>query len=143
MSTLLPSCALTVIRHLPVAPPLTMVLSLCGPGASPFQHETPIGHPKTSILSWTTVPCSCIVFVTSFFPYITLWDCSSVETSAVVLSFIALSLGRLAAAGPALSPYTIHEKRTHVPASGTVKRRHDPSTPLPLRFALSQGAVCT
>ena len=42
-------------------------------------------------------------------------------------SFVVLSLGFLAAAAPLLSPYTLHEKRTHVPAGWTSKRRHDPS----------------
>ncbi|KAF8141189.1 peptidase S8/S53 domain-containing protein [Boletus edulis] len=57
------------------------------------------------------------------------------------LPFVVLSLGLLATAGPALSPYTLHEKRTHVPAGWTLKRRHDPSTPIPLRFALTQKNI--
>lgn len=58
-----------------------------------------------------------------------------------LLSFVVLSLGLLAAAEPALSPYTLHEKRTHVPAGWTLKRRHDSNTPLPLRFALTQRNI--
>jgi len=58
-----------------------------------------------------------------------------------LLPFLVLSLGLLAAAEPALSPYTLHEKRTHIPAGWTLKRRHDPSSSLPLRFALSQRNI--
>ncbi|KAF9228451.1 hypothetical protein BS17DRAFT_877685 [Gyrodon lividus] len=57
------------------------------------------------------------------------------------LPFIVLSLGLLAAAEPALSPYTLHEKRTHVPTGWALKRRHDPSTVIPLRFALTQKNI--
>lgn len=58
-----------------------------------------------------------------------------------LLSFVVLGLGLLAAAEPALSPYALHEKRTHVPAGWSLKRRHDPSTPIPLRFALTQRNI--
>ncbi|KAH0829140.1 peptidase S8/S53 domain-containing protein [Lanmaoa asiatica] len=58
-----------------------------------------------------------------------------------LLSFVVLGLGLFAAAGPALSPYILHEKRTRVPADWTLKRRHDPSIPLPLRFALTQKNI--
>lgn len=55
-----------------------------------------------------------------------------------LLSFIVFSLGLLAAAEPTLPPYTLHEKRTHVPAGWALKRRHDASSFVPLRFALTQ-----
>ncbi|KIJ15543.1 hypothetical protein PAXINDRAFT_11661 [Paxillus involutus ATCC 200175] len=58
-----------------------------------------------------------------------------------LLSLVILSLGLLAAAEPALSPYTLHEKRTHVPAGWSLKRRHDASTVVPLRFALTQKNI--
>lgn len=58
-----------------------------------------------------------------------------------LLSFVVLSLGLLAAAEPALSPYILHEKRTHAPAGWTLKRRYDPDTRFPLRFALAQRNI--
>ncbi|KAF9243183.1 peptidase S8/S53 domain-containing protein [Melanogaster broomeanus] len=58
-----------------------------------------------------------------------------------LLSFVVLSLGLLAAAEPALSPYTLHEKRTHVPTGWTLKGRHDANTVVPLRFALTQKNI--
>ena len=58
-----------------------------------------------------------------------------------LLSFVILSLGLLAAAEPALSPYILHEKRTQTPTGWTLKRRYDPSTRLPLRFALAQRNI--
>ena len=58
-----------------------------------------------------------------------------------LLSFVILNLGLLAAAEPTLSPYTLHERRTHVPAGWTLKRRYDPSTVIPLRFALTQRNI--
>ncbi|KAF8444923.1 peptidase S8/S53 domain-containing protein [Boletus edulis BED1] len=58
-----------------------------------------------------------------------------------LLSFVVLTLGLLAAAEPVLSPYILHEKRTHIPTGWTLKRRHDPSAPLPLRFALTQNNI--
>ncbi|KAG9312126.1 hypothetical protein JVU11DRAFT_7414 [Chiua virens] len=58
-----------------------------------------------------------------------------------LLTFVVLGLGLLAAAEPVLSPYTLHEKRTHVPVGWMLKRRHDPSAPLPLRFALAQRNI--
>ncbi|KAF8134388.1 peptidase S8/S53 domain-containing protein [Boletus edulis] len=57
------------------------------------------------------------------------------------LLFVVLSLGLLAAAEPVLSPYILHEKRTHIPTGWTLKRRHEPSAPLPLRFALTQSNI--
>ncbi|KIJ66024.1 hypothetical protein HYDPIDRAFT_87864 [Hydnomerulius pinastri MD-312] len=58
-----------------------------------------------------------------------------------LLSFVVLSLGLLAAAEPALSPYTLHEKRTHIPTGWSLKRRHDTSATVPLRFALAQSNI--
>ncbi|KAG6375597.1 peptidase S8/S53 domain-containing protein [Boletus reticuloceps] len=58
-----------------------------------------------------------------------------------LLSFVVLTLGLLAAAEPVLSPYILHEKRTHIPTGWTLKRRHDPSALLPLRFALTQRNI--
>jgi tripeptidyl-peptidase-1 len=60
------------------------------------------------------------------------------------LSFISttlLSLGFLVVAEPQLSPYILHEKRTHIPAGWSHVRKHDPFAVLPLRFALSQSNI--
>ena len=54
---------------------------------------------------------------------------------------VILCLGLLGAAEPTLSPYTLHEKRTHIPAGWTLNRRYDPSTTIPLRFALIQRNI--
>ncbi|KAH7883232.1 peptidase S8/S53 domain-containing protein [Phlebopus sp. FC_14] len=58
-----------------------------------------------------------------------------------LLSFVVLSLGLLAAAEPALSPYTLHEKRSDVPRGWTLQSRQDPSAFVPLRFALTQRNI--
>ncbi|KAJ7762293.1 subtilisin-like protein [Mycena maculata] len=55
------------------------------------------------------------------------------------LAFLSLSLGLLAHAE--LSPYTLHEKRTNIPAGWTLTRRHDASSVLPLRFGLAQSNI--
>ncbi|KAH7908105.1 peptidase S8/S53 domain-containing protein [Hygrophoropsis aurantiaca] len=41
--------------------------------------------------------------------------------------------------GSALSPWSLHEQRTHLPAGWSRARKHHPSAPIPLRFALTQS----
>jgi tripeptidyl-peptidase I len=53
--------------------------------------------------------------------------------------FFTASLLLLATAKPLLWPYTIHEKRHHLPPGWSLVRRHDSSSILPLRFGLTQS----
>ncbi|KAG2090746.1 peptidase S8/S53 domain-containing protein [Suillus discolor] len=55
-----------------------------------------------------------------------------------VLSFI-LGLAASAIADPTLSPWQVHERRSHIPAGWTRTRKLDSSVSVPLRFALSQS----
>ncbi|KAF8554934.1 hypothetical protein OG21DRAFT_1484296 [Imleria badia] len=58
------------------------------------------------------------------------------------LSFFSLvSLSLLSSAEPFLSPYRVHEKRTHLPAGWSLTRRHDVTSTIPLRFALKQRNI--
>ncbi|KAG6381961.1 peptidase S8/S53 domain-containing protein [Boletus reticuloceps] len=57
------------------------------------------------------------------------------------LSSVALSLALLSSAEPLLSPYNVHEKRTHIPSGWSLTRRHDPTSSIPLRFALKQRNI--
>ncbi|KDQ54115.1 hypothetical protein JAAARDRAFT_136070 [Jaapia argillacea MUCL 33604] len=43
------------------------------------------------------------------------------------------------ASSPVLSPYTLHEKRSHVPAGWNRARKHDSGAVLPLRIGLTQS----
>ncbi|EGO00782.1 hypothetical protein SERLA73DRAFT_71753 [Serpula lacrymans var. lacrymans S7.3] len=58
-----------------------------------------------------------------------------------LLYLVVLSLGLLAAAESPISPYSLHEKRTHIPAGWSLQRRHEPTSALPLRFALTQSNI--
>ncbi|KAG8221246.1 peptidase S8/S53 domain-containing protein [Butyriboletus roseoflavus] len=58
-----------------------------------------------------------------------------------LFSFVVLGFGLLVTAEPSLSPYALHEKRPYVPPTWLLKRRHDPNTPIPLRFALIQKNI--
>lgn len=55
-----------------------------------------------------------------------------------VLSF-TLGLAAYAIADPTLSPWQLHEQRSHIPAGWTRTRKLDSSVSVPLRFALSQS----
>jgi tripeptidyl-peptidase-1 len=57
-----------------------------------------------------------------------------------VLSF-TLGLAASAIADPTISPWKLHEKRSHIPAGWTLARKHDPSASIPLRFALTQSNI--
>ena len=58
-----------------------------------------------------------------------------------LISLVALSLALLSGAEPLLSPYSVHEKRTHPPAGWSLTRRHDATSIIPLRFALKQNHI--
>ncbi|KAH7908104.1 peptidase S8/S53 domain-containing protein [Hygrophoropsis aurantiaca] len=58
-----------------------------------------------------------------------------------LLAFVTLSLGLLSLAEPTVSPYSVHEKRSHVPAGWALSRRHESGAVLPLRFALAQRNI--
>ncbi|EGO00781.1 hypothetical protein SERLA73DRAFT_167028 [Serpula lacrymans var. lacrymans S7.3] len=53
----------------------------------------------------------------------------------------SISYGLLTAAEPLLSPYSLHEKRTSIPAGWSRSRRHEATSILPLRFALKQSNI--
>ncbi|KAG0693459.1 peptidase S8/S53 domain-containing protein [Suillus ampliporus] len=57
-----------------------------------------------------------------------------------VLSF-TLGLAASAIADPTISPWKLHEKRSHIPAGWTRARTLNPSAPIPLRFALAQSNI--
>jgi tripeptidyl-peptidase-1 len=57
-----------------------------------------------------------------------------------VLSF-TLGLAASAIADPTLSPWQLHERRSHIPAGWTRTRKLDSSVPVPLRFALAQSNI--
>ena len=59
----------------------------------------------------------------------------------LLLSIVALALGLLASADPVLSPYRVHERRTHIPTGWSYDRKHDSSAVIPLRFALKQSNI--
>lgn len=54
------------------------------------------------------------------------------------ISLVVLALALLSNAEPTLSPYNVHEKRTHPPPGWSLARRHDTTSTIPLRFALKQ-----
>ncbi|KAH7904189.1 Pro-kumamolisin, activation domain-containing protein, partial [Hygrophoropsis aurantiaca] len=60
---------------------------------------------------------------------------------SVLASLVVIALGLLASADPILSPYSLHEKRTAIPAGWSYTRKHDSSAVLPLRFALTQSNI--
>jgi tripeptidyl-peptidase-1 len=55
-----------------------------------------------------------------------------------ILPFVLLSLGLAANADPTLSPWALHERRSHIPPGWARARKHDTSAAIPLRFALVQ-----
>ncbi|KAG1738203.1 subtilisin-like protein, partial [Suillus lakei] len=57
-----------------------------------------------------------------------------------VLSF-TLGLAASAIADPTLSPWRLHEQRSHIPAGWTRARKLSPSASVPLRFALAQSNI--
>jgi len=57
-----------------------------------------------------------------------------------LLSFI-LALVSSTVADPILSPWKLHEKRSHIPAGWSRAQKHDPSASIPLRFALTQSNI--
>ncbi|KAG0699469.1 peptidase S8/S53 domain-containing protein [Suillus ampliporus] len=57
-----------------------------------------------------------------------------------VLSF-TLGLAASAIADPTISPWKLHEKRSHIPAGWARARTLDPSALIPLRFALAQSNI--
>ncbi|OAX32243.1 subtilisin-like protein [Rhizopogon vinicolor AM-OR11-026] len=61
-----------------------------------------------------------------------------------LLPVLSFTLGLAAAsviADPIISPWKLHEKRTHIPVGWTRARKHEPSASIPLRFALSQSNI--
>lgn len=60
---------------------------------------------------------------------------------SALLSLVVLALGLSALAEPTLSPYQLHERRTHVPAEWSYDRKHASDAILPLRFALTQSNI--
>ena len=56
-------------------------------------------------------------------------------------SLFTSSLFAFALAGPHISPYTLHEKRSHVPSGWTRSHRHQPDAHIPLRFGLTQSNI--
>lgn len=61
--------------------------------------------------------------------------------SFVSFAFFSLSLALVGSAGPTISPYVVHEKRTAIPPDWSFARRHHASSTLPLRFALKQRNI--
>ncbi|KAG8221268.1 peptidase S8/S53 domain-containing protein [Butyriboletus roseoflavus] len=61
--------------------------------------------------------------------------------SSSFISLVALTFALLSGAKPTLSPYNVHEKRTHIPAGWSLTRRHDATSTIPLRFALKQRNI--
>ena len=61
--------------------------------------------------------------------------------SSSFVSLIALTLALLSGAESLHSPYSIHEKRTHIPSDWSLTRRHDATSIIPLRFALKQRNI--
>lgn len=57
-----------------------------------------------------------------------------------VLSF-TLGLAASAIADPTLSPWQLHERRSHIPAGWTRTQKLDSSVSVPLRFALAQSNI--
>ncbi|KAG1804120.1 subtilisin-like protein [Suillus subaureus] len=57
-----------------------------------------------------------------------------------VLSF-TLGLAASAFADPTLSPWRVHEQRSHIPTGWTRARKLDSSASIPLRFALAQSNI--
>ncbi|KAG0699462.1 peptidase S8/S53 domain-containing protein [Suillus ampliporus] len=57
-----------------------------------------------------------------------------------VLSF-TLGLAASAIPDPTISPYKLHEKRSHIPAGWARARTLEPSASIPLRFALAQSNI--
>lgn len=57
------------------------------------------------------------------------------------VSFVSLGLALVASAGPTISPYVVHEKRTPIPPDWSLVRRHYASSTFPLRFALKQRNI--
>ncbi|KAF9228449.1 subtilisin-like protein [Gyrodon lividus] len=58
-----------------------------------------------------------------------------------LLSLVVLALGLSVWAEPKLSPYQLHEKRTHIPPGWSFDRRQSSDAILPLRFALTQSNI--
>jgi tripeptidyl-peptidase-1 len=54
---------------------------------------------------------------------------------------VILGLAASAIADPTISPWKLHEKRSHIPAGWSRARKHDPSASIPLRFALAQSNI--
>jgi tripeptidyl-peptidase-1 len=57
-----------------------------------------------------------------------------------VLSFL-LGIAASATAHPTISPWKLHEKRSHIPVGWTHAQKLDPSASIPLRFALTQSNI--
>ncbi|KIJ65943.1 hypothetical protein HYDPIDRAFT_166913 [Hydnomerulius pinastri MD-312] len=60
---------------------------------------------------------------------------------SLLLPFVLLSLGLAASAGPNLSPWTLHERRSNIPLGWSHSRKQDPSAAIPLRIALAQSNI--
>lgn len=60
-----------------------------------------------------------------------------------VLSVLLLSSALFVTAGPSptLSPYIVHESRSHIPAGWSLSRKLEASATLPLRFGLKQSNI--
>lgn len=54
---------------------------------------------------------------------------------------LTLSLAASAIADPTLSPWQLHERRSHIPAGWTRTQKLDSSASVPLRFALAQSNI--
>lgn len=61
--------------------------------------------------------------------------------SSSFIWLVALTFPLLSGAEPTLSPYNVHEKRTHIPPGWSLTRRHDSTSTIPLRFALKQRNI--
>lgn len=58
-----------------------------------------------------------------------------------LISLVTLTLALFSSAEPTLSPYNVHEERTHLPLGWSLERRHDAASTFPLRFALKQRNI--
>ncbi|KAF9222476.1 subtilisin-like protein [Gyrodon lividus] len=58
-----------------------------------------------------------------------------------LLPFVLLSLGCAASADPSLSPWIVHERRSHTPSGWAPARKYHASAAIPLRFALAQPNI--
>ncbi|KAH7923647.1 subtilisin-like protein [Leucogyrophana mollusca] len=60
---------------------------------------------------------------------------------SLLISVLSLTFALAAIASSSLSPWTLHEKRSHIPAGWSQTRKYHSSATIPLRFALTQNNI--